>query len=313
MRALIFTSGGPISARIISAWLAGGNSVSRLWIGQKIPRRQFHADRLLGIAAPSWSLTALARKHRIPIETNPKLSSAQAEAAVDRLNADVLISAMTLEIVPRSILSRFEGRAVNFHPALLPHYRGPDPRIGLVLDAKASLHGGVTLHCLSPEIDQGDIIGAREVAYEASDGFPGWDVKLARAASDLVNQELGSYLQGNLRPTRQTKIGSYRKLDEGEGMLSAEISAEKAKWLCDRLAGSGLLRLRMKGAEKKPYRVSTFMRKLGPRTEQAPRIGVFSIDFDASDARVRVMRHLPAAQALLYAWTIARTSFSRAS
>ena len=302
-----------MSARIVSAWLAGGNSVSGLWIGQKIPRRQFHADRLLGFAAPSWSLTALARKHRIPIETNPKLSSKEAETALDRLNVDVLITAMTLEIVPRSILSRFECRAVNFHPALLPHYRGPDPRKGLVLDDKASLHGGVTLHCLSPEIDQGDIIGAREVAYEASDGFPGWDVKLARAASDLVKQELASYLQGNLRPTPQTKIGSYRKLDEGEGMLSAEISAEKVKWLCDRFAGSGLLRLRTKGAEKKPYRVSAFLRKLGPRTEQACSIGAFSIDFDASDARVRVVRHFPTAQALLYAWTIARTSISRAS
>jgi hypothetical protein len=105
MKALILTSGGPVAARIVNAWLAGGNSVSALWVGQKMQRRAFQDDRVLGLAAPTWSVTALARRHRIPIETHPKLSAwKDAEAALERLNADVLITAMTLEIVPLSSL-----------------------------------------------------------------------------------------------------------------------------------------------------------------------------------------------------------------
>jgi methionyl-tRNA formyltransferase len=197
MKALILTSGGPMAARIVNAWLAGGNAVSALWVGQKMQRRAFHEDRVLGLAAPSWSVTALARRYRIPIETHPKLSAwKDADTALERLNADVLITAMTLDIIPRSILSRFEGRAVNFHPALLPHYRGPSPRIGMILDDTASLHGGMTLHCLSPEIDRGDIVGSRTVPYDGAQGFIDWDVRLARAAGDLVEHELARYLRG---------------------------------------------------------------------------------------------------------------------
>jgi hypothetical protein len=70
---------------------------------------------------------------------------------------------MTHQIVPENILALFPGRAVNFHPAILPHYRGPNPRAGMILDGKADLYGGITLHCLSRGIDRGDIIAMRKV------------------------------------------------------------------------------------------------------------------------------------------------------
>lgn len=297
-----------MGARIVHAWLAGGNSVSALWIGQKFQRRIFQDDRLLGLAAPSWSVTALARRHGIPIETHSKFSAwNEADAALDRLNADVLITAMTLEIVPRSVLSRFEGRAVNFHPALLPHYRGPSPRTGLILDDQASLHGGITLHCLSPEIDKGDVVGTRKVPYDAVQGFAVWDVRLARAAGDLVKRELGAYMRGEIAPTPQPAPGSYRKIDKAELVLSAELPAEKAKWLCDRLGESGLVRLKAESARQKPLRVSSFQRKLGPPTSKPQQIGTFTVDFDCADARVRVGRHFAAAQTLRYLRAIAHT------
>jgi folate-dependent phosphoribosylglycinamide formyltransferase PurN len=309
MKALILTSGGPVAARIVNAWLSGGNSVSALWVGQKIQRRAFHDDRVLGLAAPTWSVTALARRHRIPIETHPKLSAwKEADTALEPLNADVLITAMTLEIVPRSVLSRFEGRAVNFHPALLPHYRGPSPRIGMMLDDTASLHGGVTLHCLSPEIDKGDIVGARTVPYDATQGFITWDVRLARAAGDLVEQELASYLLGKVTATPQPAApGSYRRIDKAEVTLSAEHSAERTKWLCDRLGETGLLRLKSEDAAAKPHRVASFLRTLGRRSLKPQRSGMFTMDFDSADARVRVARHFRGMQALRYLRAIAQT------
>lgn len=308
MKALILTSGGPMAARIVNAWLAGGNAVSALWVGQRMQRRAFHEDRVLGLAAPSWSVTALARRYRIPIETHPKLSAwKDADTALERLNADVLITAMTLDIIPRSILSRFEGRAVNFHPALLPHYRGPSPRIGMILDDTASLHGGMTLHCLSPEIDKGDIVGSRTVPYDAAQGFIDWDVRLARAAGDLVEQELARYLRGEVVPTPQPLgAGSYRKMDKAEVTLP-EHSAERTKWLCDRLGESGLVRLKAEDAACKPHRVSSFLRKLGPRSSKPQRIGLLTMDFDAADARVRVARHFRNIQVLRYLRAIRQT------
>lgn len=298
-----------MAARIVNAWLAGGNSVSALWVGQKIHRRTFHEDRVLGLAAPSWSVTALARRHRIPIETHPKLSAwKDLDAALERLNADVLITAMTLEIVPRSVLERFEGRAVNLHPALLPHYRGPSPRIGMLLDDTASLHGGMTLHCLSPEIDKGDIVGSRAVPYDGTRGFITWEVRLARAAGDLVEHDLARYLRGKVTPTPQAaESGSYRRIDKTELTFSAEHSAERTKWLCDRLGDVGVLRLKSENAAEKPPRVASFLRTLGPRSLRAQRLGTFTMDFDSADARVRVRRHFGGSQTIGYLRAIAQT------
>lgn len=301
MNALVLTYGGLIAARIVNAWLSTGNSVSAIWVGSKKLRKIFK-DRALGLAAPSWSMSALVRHHGILVQRHPMLSAwKEADAAIDRLDADVLITAMTLEIIPPAFLSRFHGRAVNFHPALLPQYRGPSPRVGMILDDKASLYGGMTLHCLSPKIDKGDIIGARKVAYDPKLGFAHWDVCIARAAGDLVERELLSYLRGELVPSPQPiGAGNYRKVDKAEITLSAEHSAERTKWLCDRLGDLGRVRLENKNAAAKPYRVSRFVRTLGPPTSDVPRIGMFTIDFDSADARVRVTRHLRWAQVLRY-------------
>lgn len=203
MKAVILTSGGLIAARILSSWLGAGHSVAALWTGTKDPDQVLGGDRTLGLVAHAWSIAALVRRHSIPVLSNPKLSSPEAEAEIARLGSDMLITAMTHQIVPERILARFPGRAVNIHPALLPHYRGPSPRIGMLLDGTAGMCGGVTLHCLARGIDEGDIIGLRAVPYDVAHGFIDWDVRLAAAAGELVQNELQAYLRGDLRPHAQ--------------------------------------------------------------------------------------------------------------
>ena len=290
MKALVLTSGGLVAAKTLSAWLSTGNSVAALWVGSKDPQRILQRDVTLGIAAPSWSISALARHHKFPVQQNPKLSTwTEVATAIQYLGADVLITAMTHQIVPENILALFSGRAVNFHPAILPYYRGPNPRAGMILDGKADRYGGITLHCLSRGIDEGDIIGIRKVPYDASRGFIHWDVCLARAAGDLVQNDLQSYLKGTLRPQAQnTEEGSYRKVSENEKTLSAEHSASRTKWLCDHLAAPGWVSFRSHSGKK--YVVSHFIRRVGPRLFDSEKVGRITIEFDAADARVSILR-----------------------
>jgi len=290
MKAIILTPGGFIATSVIAAWLAAGHSIAALWIGSRDPHRFVKRNRPpLGLAPRKWSIAAMVRQHDISVERTPNLSSrAETDIALQRLNADVLITALTLEIVPESFLSRFSGRAVNFHPALLPHYRGPTPRKGMVLDGKSDLYGGVTLHCLSARVDRGDIIGVRKVPYDAGSGFVHWEICLARAAEELVQTELQDYLNGSLRACPQSaESGSYRKVDWRELTLSDKQSAAQTKWLCGQLGASGWLRFR---TGKRSYPVCRFVRQLGPRTFKRASIGRFAIEFDAADARVRVAR-----------------------
>ena len=59
MHALILTSGGLIPARVISAWLATGNSVAAIWVGTKSLRR-LDRNQGLRVIAPAWSILGLA-------------------------------------------------------------------------------------------------------------------------------------------------------------------------------------------------------------------------------------------------------------
>ena len=290
MNALILTSGGLIAARILNAWLGAGHSVAALWIGAKKTKQFLRRDRALGRLAPSWSIAVLAGRYRIPVVENPRLAGwEEAESEIARLKADILITAITHQIVPERILALFGGCAVNFHPAILPHYRGPLPRMGMLLDGTAALYGGVTLHCLARRIDEGDIIGMREVPYDSSRGFIDWDVRLARAAGDLVTNELEHYLRGGLRACPQAEgEGSYRRVKREERTLSEAHSAVRCKWLCEQFAGTDWIRFRSETGDR--YVVSRFLGALGPRTLAKPRIGKHRIEFDAADARVAVAR-----------------------
>ncbi len=290
MNALILTSGSLMAARILSAWLGAGHTVAALWIGSKKTAQFLRRDRALGRFAPSWSIAALTQRHGFPVVQNPRLAGwTEAESEIARLKADMLITAITHQIVPDRILALFGGRAVNFHPTILPHYRGAAPRIGMLIDGTAELYGGVTLHCLAHGIDEGDIIGVRKVPYEAASGFIDWDVRVACAAGNLVQNELEDYLRGGLLACPQAENeGSYRRVQRAERTLSGAKSALRCKWLCDQFAGSDLLRFRSERGER--YVVSRFLGVIGPRTLAKPRIGKHRIEFDAADARVAVAR-----------------------
>ncbi len=264
MRALFLTAGGLISAKVLSAWIAFGHSVAAVWVGSLEPRQFLRRDRALGFVAPSWSTAAIAHHFRIPVCSNPKLSSwKEAEAEIRRLNPDVLITSLTRQIVPANLLQRFEGRAVNFHPALLPHYRGPNPRSGMILDGTARLYGGVTAHVLSREVDAGDIIGLRPTPYDADRGFVDWNVRQAFAAGDLVKSELQDYLNGVITPTPQrVDTGSYRKVQPSELALTERLSAERIEWLCRHLGASGWIHFYDSSGEKS-YSVSRFIHRIG--------------------------------------------------
>ena len=293
--------------------MAGGHSVAALWIGPLERKKFLRRDHALGLVAPSWSIATLCRRYRIPVRNNLRLSTwREAEAEIRSLNADVLISSLSYQIVPEKILKQFDGRAVNFHPALLPHYRGPNPRAGMILDGTASLYGGVTVHVLTGEIDLGDIIGLRSVPYVATKGFIEWNVRQARAARELVETELKNYLDGSSTPSPQSSlIGNYRKVHASELTLSERQVASSIAWLCDRLGDSGWLRFRPSDVDD-VHIVHQFLRQIGPPTFTSPRIGPTTIEFDAADARVRVRRrwYLTRLLTVLKYWiAIARTAF----
>ncbi|HCG2961445.1 TPA: phosphoribosylglycinamide formyltransferase [Corynebacterium striatum] len=88
-------------------------------------------------------------------------------AAVDAAQPDIVVSAGFMKILGADFLSRFEGRTINTHPALLPSFKGAHGvRDALEYGVKVT---GSTVHFVDAGVDTGRIIAQEPVAVRADD------------------------------------------------------------------------------------------------------------------------------------------------
>jgi len=290
-KALFLGAFTPVAAAVVRRWLNEGHEVAAFWCRQAkrlAPRRH---DRRRGWLAPEWSVTALSRRHGFPIVDVPILSKwADAIAATQKTGADALISVYFPNVVPPNLLALFPDRAVNFHPAMLPRYRGPNPIIAMVLDRTIEEQGGMTLHAMAPGLDEGDIIGQLPVEFPRDRNLFAFQLALARAAARLAGDPLQRYLAGNLAAVPQAQDrATYVQPRFQDTFLTSRQTAEEIRWRCDTLAP--IIRLQIESLNAS--RVVALQRIIGPPTGEPPKVGLLAVDFDAADARVRVTSKLP--------------------
>jgi phosphoribosylglycinamide formyltransferase-1 len=75
---------------------------------------------------------------------------------IERNAIDIVCLAGFMRILTSWFVSRFEGRLINIHPALLPAFKGLDTH-ARALAAGVKTHGA-TVHFVIPEMDAGPII-----------------------------------------------------------------------------------------------------------------------------------------------------------
>lgn len=207
--------------------------------------------------------------------------------ALEQVDADVLITAATKWIVPQCMLDRFGQRAVNFHPTLLPEYRGPSPYLPMLLDGRGDIDGGVTMHVLSAGIDEGDIIAQRPVPYSASGGsFTPWYAELIFAIFRLARDELPRYLASGTTLTPQVG-GRYVKM-RAPYLLDPGSSAAEIRELLGRAGSTYGMVVSVAGRRRKVI-VTRVMREM-PLAGTGPQLNPLSVELDFADARLRLSR-----------------------
>jgi methionyl-tRNA formyltransferase len=95
-------------------------------------------------------------------------------AALEHAAPDLLVSWFWTRRLPATWLACARFGGIGVHPSLLPRHRGPNPYYAAI-DA-GDLETGVTVHTLTPEYDEGDILLARSLAVGERDSW-----QLARA------------------------------------------------------------------------------------------------------------------------------------
>ncbi len=116
---------------------------------------------------------ALQRARRAGVPTTVLRHSDDAAELLAALgDAQLVVLAGYLKLVPRAVVSHFRGRMINIHPALLPDFGGAGMyghRVHAAVLASGATESGATVHFVDEEFDRGAIIAQERVPVEKGD------------------------------------------------------------------------------------------------------------------------------------------------
>jgi phosphoribosylglycinamide formyltransferase 1 len=117
----------------------------------------------------------IAREHGIPTALINRASFYESDQLLEVLNrhsVDFIVLAGFLLLVPPYLVSAFERRMLNIHPALLPRHGGKGMygmRVHEAVKAGGDLETGITIHYVDARYDEGDALFQARCAVEPRD------------------------------------------------------------------------------------------------------------------------------------------------
>ncbi len=157
-------------------------------------------------APPRASVGSLARRHGIPVLT-PRAGEVNDPGFVEsvrELEPDVAISLMVDQIFRGPLLAAC-GTPVNYHPGLLPHYRGIGATEWSIYRGERS--SGFSFHLMSEQIDRGPALLQGSVALGPTSAA----APVERAKTRLAHARLGELFD------QLVARGDHGGVDEGPG------------------------------------------------------------------------------------------------
>ena len=139
--------------------LSGNGSNLQAIIDAKIPNAN-----IVEVISNNHSCHGVKRATNVGIDTfaienmNMVTFSHIVEDRIEKKNAELIVLAGFMKILPKSFVRRYEGRILNIHPSLLPKYAGSLQTHQSVIENGDSTHG-CSVHFVTPQgVDQGPIV-----------------------------------------------------------------------------------------------------------------------------------------------------------
>lgn len=111
---------------------------------------------------------------------------------------DILCLAGFMRILSPAFIGRWQGRILNIHPSLLPKFRGLHTHVR-VLAAGAREHG-CTVHEVTPELDDGPILGQARLIVHSADTAETLAARVLVREHLLYPAVLRRFARGDRRP-----------------------------------------------------------------------------------------------------------------
>lgn len=147
----------------------------------------------------SPEVAELARKHNVTLLQPTKL--AEISQVITALDPDIGALVSYGKIIPQSIIDIFPNGIINFHPSMLPVYRGPSP-IETSL-ANGDSFTGATLISLSSQMDTGDIYYQEKIPINPDDTASDLYDQLGKRGAELMCDNLIKIVNNELKVTPQ--------------------------------------------------------------------------------------------------------------
>lgn len=131
---------------------------------------------------------------------------------IEAFRPDVIFSVFYDQVLCPEILSIPSLGCINFHPSILPKYRGVAPLIWAIMNGESET--GITAHFMEARVDVGDIIHQLRVSIGPNETGYTLHCKVAEMMPRLFAQVLGHVASGTIPRRPQSGVGSfYRRSD----------------------------------------------------------------------------------------------------
>jgi methionyl-tRNA formyltransferase len=108
-----------------------------------------------------------AEEHGLPVLQSRLLKSSDAVSWVAERTPDLLVLAFVTSFVPKEMIDCAPLGGINYHPSLLPKYRGGSAINWAVINGETET--GVSIHYIDEGVDTGPILLQEKVAIEPDD------------------------------------------------------------------------------------------------------------------------------------------------
>lgn len=91
---------------------------------------------------------------------------------LEKFRVTHLVLAGYLRLIPKELIQNFEGKIINIHPSLLPHYGGKGMfgmRVHESVIAHQELESGISIHEVNEEFDKGRILFQARIRIEPNE------------------------------------------------------------------------------------------------------------------------------------------------
>jgi methionyl-tRNA formyltransferase len=138
---------------------------------------------------------------------NPKSVNKDVIQKIIEISPDIILSIYYRKIFPKKLINLPNLGCINIHPSALPYYRGPVPTAWAIENGETQF--GITIHYMDEGIDTGDILIQEKHAI--NDDETGYELytRAMTLGFDLFRNNFKKIIDGEIKATPQTGIGSY--------------------------------------------------------------------------------------------------------